>query len=192
MLALEKTLLDTAEKLELIDFIQRKQLERIRDDRHLCAHPSVRPLGELYEPTMEYARAHLVAALEAVLIHPPSQGRKIVGSFLKHVVDPGYVYDTEYLTHTFFDRVRPSARSKVVEAAAKFAVLAIEDPGTPTGWPSACAASPHATPTSSRRPSSSKWPASRRPNPPSNFRHSVGSATSPPSGPPWALPCAIS
>ncbi|MEU0221160.1 hypothetical protein ABZ281_41770, partial [Streptomyces sp. NPDC006265] len=127
MLTLEKTLLDTAEKLELIDFTQRKQLERIRDDRHLCAHPSIRPLGELYEPTMEYARAHLAAALEAVLIHPPSQGRKIVGSFLKHVVDPGFVYDTAYLTHTFFDRVRPSARFKVVEAAAKFAVLAIED-----------------------------------------------------------------
>ncbi len=128
MLALEKTLLDTAEKLELIDFIQRKQLERIRDDRHLCAHPSIRPLGELYEPTTEYARAHLGAALEAVLIHPPSQGRKIVDSFLKHVVDPGFVYDTGYLTHTFFDRVRPSARFKVVEAAAKFAVLSIEDP----------------------------------------------------------------
>ncbi|MEU2770665.1 MULTISPECIES: hypothetical protein [Streptomyces] len=128
MLTLEKTLLDTAEKLELIDFTQRKQLERIRDDRHLCAHPSIRPLGELYEPTMEYARAHLAAALEAVLIHPPSQGRKIVDSFLKHVVDPGFVYDTGYLTHTFFDRVRPSARFKVVEAAAKFAVLTIEDP----------------------------------------------------------------
>ncbi|MGQ4404411.1 hypothetical protein ACN6K4_006035 [Streptomyces hayashii] len=128
MLALERTLLETAEKLELIDFTQRKQLERIRDDRHLCAHPSLRPLGELYEPTMEYARAHLAAALEAVLIHPPSQGRKIVDSFLKHVVDPGFVYDTEYLTHTFFDRVRPSARFKVVEAAAKFAVLAVEDP----------------------------------------------------------------
>ncbi|MGW2113229.1 hypothetical protein [Streptomyces sp. NPDC001948] len=127
MLTLEKTLLDTAEKLELIDFTQRKQLERIRDDRHLCAHPSIRPLGELYEPTTEYARAHLAAALEAVLIHPPSQGRKIVDSFLKHVVDPGFVYDTEYLTHTFFDRVRPSARYKVVEAAAKFAVLALED-----------------------------------------------------------------
>lgn len=100
MLALEKNLLDTAEKLELIDFTQRRQLERIRDDRHLCAHPSIRPLGDLYEPTMEYARAHLAAALEAVLIQPPSQGRKIVDSFLKHVVDPGFVYDTEYLTHT--------------------------------------------------------------------------------------------
>ncbi|MEU6264642.1 hypothetical protein [Saccharopolyspora shandongensis] len=127
MLTLEKTLLVITEKLELIDFTQRKQLERIRDDRHLCAHPSIRPLGELYEPTMEYARAHLVAALEAVLIHPPSQGRKIVQSFLTHVVDPGFVFDTEYLTYTFFDRVRPSSRFRVVEAAAKFAVLAIDD-----------------------------------------------------------------
>ncbi|MBB5152543.1 hypothetical protein [Saccharopolyspora phatthalungensis] len=127
MLNLEKTLLAITEKLELIDFTQRKQLERIRDDRHLCAHPSIRPLGELYEPTMEYARAHLVAALEAVLVHPPSQGRKIVQSFLTHVVDPGFIFDTEYLTYTFFDRVRPSSRFKVVEAAAKFAVLAIDD-----------------------------------------------------------------
>ncbi|MEV0982147.1 hypothetical protein [Streptomyces sp. NPDC049915] len=62
-----------------------------------------------------------------MLIHLPSQVRKIVDSFLKHVVDPGFVYDTEYLTHTFFDRVRPSARSKVVEAAAKFAVLTLGD-----------------------------------------------------------------
>jgi hypothetical protein len=109
MLGVEKTLLDTAEKLELIDFTQKKQLERLRDDRHLCAHPSLRPMGELYEPTMEYARAHLAAALEAVLIHPPSQGRKIVDSFKVHVADPGFAFDAGYLAYAFFDRVRPSA-----------------------------------------------------------------------------------
>ncbi|MEW1762488.1 hypothetical protein AB0393_39075, partial [Streptomyces cyaneofuscatus] len=43
------------------------------------------------------------------------------------VVALGFVYDTEYLTHTFSDRVPLSARSQVVEAAAKFAVLSIED-----------------------------------------------------------------
>ncbi|MFJ5787941.1 hypothetical protein [Streptomyces hydrogenans] len=128
MLGVERTLLDTAEALELIDHTQKKQLERLRDDRNMCAHPSLRPLGELYEPTMEYARAHLAAALEAVLIHPPSQGRKVVKSFTLHVADPAYAFNTTYLAYTFFDRVRPSARAKVVEISAKFAVLAIDDP----------------------------------------------------------------
>ncbi|WP_327259893.1 MULTISPECIES: hypothetical protein [unclassified Streptomyces] len=128
MLGVERTLLDTAETLELIDHTQKKQLERLRDDRNMCAHPSLRPLGELYEPTMEYARAHLAAALEAVLIHPPSQGRKVIDSFSAHVADPSYAFDATYLAYAFFDRVRPSARAKVVEFAAKFAILAIDAP----------------------------------------------------------------
>ncbi|MFE4801680.1 hypothetical protein ACFRFL_43670 [Streptomyces sp. NPDC056708] len=128
MLMVERTLLDTAETLELIDHTQKKQLERLRDDRNMCAHPSLRPLGELYEPTMEYARAHLAAALEAVLIHPPSQGRKVIDSFSAHVADPSYAFDATYLAYAFFDRVRPSARAKVVEFAAKFAILAIDAP----------------------------------------------------------------
>lgn len=128
MLGVERTLLDTAEALELIDHTQKKQLERLRDDRNMCAHPSLRPLGELYEPTMEYARAHLAAALETVLIHPPSQGRKVVNSFSAHVADPSYAFNATYLAYAFFDRVRPSARAKVVEFAAKFAILAIDAP----------------------------------------------------------------
>ncbi|NUU25516.1 MAG: hypothetical protein HOV68_29030 [Streptomycetaceae bacterium] len=131
MQGVERDLPATAEKLQLIDFTQRRLLERIRDDRHLCAHPSIRPLGELYEPTSEYARAHLAAALDALLVHPPSQGRKLVESFRDHVADPGFIYDTAYLAHAFFDRVRPAARAKVVELAAKFAVLQIDDPANP-------------------------------------------------------------
>lgn len=133
MLGVEKSILESAEQLELLDFTQRVQLERLREDRHLCAHPSLRPLGELFEPTVEYARAHLTAALEAVLIHPPSQGRRIVDAFAAHVADPGFVFAPDYLTHSFFDRVRPSARAKVVEFAAKFALLQIDDPSITIG-----------------------------------------------------------
>jgi hypothetical protein len=133
MLGVEKTILAVAEQLELLDFTQRVQLERLREDRHLCAHPSLRPLGELFEPTVEYARAHLAVALEAVLIHPPSQGRRIVDAFAAHVADPGFVFDPDYLTYAFFDRVRPSAKAKVVEFAAKFALLQVDDPSIAIG-----------------------------------------------------------
>jgi hypothetical protein len=42
MQAAESTLLDTALALELIDATQKIQLERLREDRNLCAHPSLR------------------------------------------------------------------------------------------------------------------------------------------------------
>ncbi|MGW2287008.1 hypothetical protein [Streptomyces phaeochromogenes] len=128
MLGVERTILDIAEKLELIDRTQKTQLERLREDRHLCAHPSLRPLGELFVPTTEYARAHLAVALESVLIHPPSQGRKVLASFMTHVADPAFTFEPQYLSYAFFDRIRPSARAKVVEFAAKFALLQIDDP----------------------------------------------------------------
>jgi hypothetical protein len=128
MLGIERSVLDTAEKLELIDRTQKMLLERLREDRHLCAHPSLRPLGELFEPTAEYARAHLATALDAVLIHPPSQGRKVLASFMAHVADPAFTFDASYLSYAFFDRIRRSARGKVVQFAAKFALLQIDDP----------------------------------------------------------------
>ncbi|MFJ8041438.1 hypothetical protein ACIRBX_13130 [Kitasatospora sp. NPDC096147] len=129
--AVERGMVDTALKLELIDFSQRIQLDRLQEDRNQSAHPSLRPLGEQYEPTSDYARAHLVAALDALLIHPPSQGRKLILSFGTHVADPAFVLHRGHLAHTYFDRVRPSARLRVVEFAAKFAALQVEDPAVP-------------------------------------------------------------
>ncbi|MFB8085026.1 hypothetical protein [Streptomyces sp. NPDC055992] len=135
MLNVEKTILDVAEKLELIDRTHRTQLERLREDRHLCAHPSLRPMGELYVPTSEYARAHLVAALDAVLVHQPSQGQRVLNSFIAHAADPAFTFEAGYLGHTFFDRVRPASRAKLVNFAAKFALLQIEDDEMPLAAP---------------------------------------------------------
>ncbi|MYZ36650.1 MULTISPECIES: hypothetical protein [unclassified Streptomyces] len=97
MLGIERSILETAQKLELIDCTQKMQLERLREDRHLCAHPSLGPLGELFEPSVEYARAHLTVALEAVLVHPPSQGRRILASFMIQVADPAFTFDAPTL-----------------------------------------------------------------------------------------------
>jgi hypothetical protein len=135
MLNIENTILDVAEKLELIDRTHKAQLKRLREDRHLCAHPSLRPMGELYEPTSEYARAHLAAALDAVLVHHPGQGRKVLDSFITHVADPAFTFEAGYLGHTFFDRVRRTSRAGVVDFAAKFALLQIEDDRMPVAAP---------------------------------------------------------
>jgi hypothetical protein len=123
MQEVEASLLTTARGLELLDFVEERELQRLRDDRHLCAHPSLRPFGDFYAPTTEYARAHLVAALEGLLIHPPSQGRRVVDRFAAHVADPAFTGSRHYLTHTFFDQVKPTVRRQVVDLAVKVACL---------------------------------------------------------------------
>ena len=55
-------------ELEIIDAIDKRSLERIREDRNLCVHPSLRPFSEEYHPTPEVARAHLAVALDVLLI----------------------------------------------------------------------------------------------------------------------------
>lgn len=125
----ERSLLDTAEKLELIDFVEHRELERLREDRHLCAHPSMRPLGEPYAPTLEYARAHLATALEALLVHPPVQGRNALRRFQELIDEDAFTPDAEYLIHRFYERVKPAARRQIIALAAKHAMLELDVPG---------------------------------------------------------------
>jgi hypothetical protein len=75
---LESTLLDKAAEFELIDSIGMRELERIRENRNLCVHPSLRGLGGVYEPRPEVARGHLAVALTTLLTHPPTQSGHLV------------------------------------------------------------------------------------------------------------------
>lgn len=129
MLDVENTILDVAEKLDLIDFVQKRELERLKEDRNLAAHPSLRPLGELFSPTTEYARAHLTAAVEALLIHPPSQGRKARDRFRDHVGEVSFVGSSAYIAQVYFDRVKSGTRRSIVAFAAKEALLELTSVG---------------------------------------------------------------
>jgi hypothetical protein len=75
-LEFERKLLDSAQQefelltpLELIDF------NRLQEDRNRCAHPSMRSLEEIYEPSAELARYHLTNSVIHLLQHSPVQGK---------------------------------------------------------------------------------------------------------------------
>lgn len=51
------------------------QLDRLRDDRHLCAHPAFATESELFQPTPELVRTHIVHAVTLLLSQPPVQGK---------------------------------------------------------------------------------------------------------------------
>jgi hypothetical protein len=52
-------------------------LDRLRQDRHLCAHPAFVTDSSLFSPTPELVRAHLVHAMLHLLMRPPIQGKNL-------------------------------------------------------------------------------------------------------------------
>jgi hypothetical protein len=128
MQSIEAQLLDKALGLEIVDAIDQRSLERIREDRNLCVHPSLRPFSEGYHPTSEVARAHIAVALDVLLIHRPTQGRKILALYEDYTCSPSFVPTVTHIQSTYFDRVRSATRRNIVVTAAKHAVLEL-DPG---------------------------------------------------------------
>lgn len=75
-LEFERELIGTCRKeLQFFDEQQMVDLNRLREDRHRCAHPSFQRVGEPYRPSAEQARLHLTNAVSHVLSQPPVQGK---------------------------------------------------------------------------------------------------------------------
>ncbi|KAF0119054.1 MAG: hypothetical protein FD149_253 [Rhodospirillaceae bacterium] len=55
--------------LQLLAPHEYEALVRLQTDRHLCAHPAFVVEDELYQPSPELVRAHIVHALQYLLIH---------------------------------------------------------------------------------------------------------------------------
>jgi hypothetical protein len=89
-LEFERAIVHTcAARLQFFNHQQVRDLDRLREDRHQCAHPSFQRAGEPYRPVAEQARLHLRNAVEHVLSQPPIQGRAAI-SRLEATVASGY------------------------------------------------------------------------------------------------------
>lgn len=85
-LKFERDILQIAkEKLELISHIEFIDLERLRQDRNRCAHPSMTSDGEIFNPSAELARVHIRSAVEYLLQFPPAQGKYALESLINEV-----------------------------------------------------------------------------------------------------------
>ncbi len=71
LLKTEREILDTAKRLELISTREFYELNKLREDRHFCAHPSFSTDEDLFQPSAEQVRANIVNALNFVLIQKP-------------------------------------------------------------------------------------------------------------------------
>lgn len=85
-LAFERSILDVAkDELSLIDKQQLIDLERLKEDRNRCAHPTFQRIETPYHPTPEQARYHINNTISYVLKMPPVQGKQALSNLSKLV-----------------------------------------------------------------------------------------------------------
>lgn len=91
MQRIESELLKTAnEKLLLFAQHEHVAFTRLQEDRNLCAHPAFVVEDELYKPSPDLVRSHIVQTLQYLLVHAPLQGKSAVARFEMDVLSTSF------------------------------------------------------------------------------------------------------
>lgn len=111
LLRLEAAILDdAANNTQAINRIAHTHLVRLREDRHLCAHPAFSAEAELFEPSPELVRLHLVNTVNLVLSQEPLQGKAIFDLFDVDIQSSGFptahARILDYVEQRYLERVR--------------------------------------------------------------------------------------
>lgn len=112
----ERNLLEHAKtKMGLMNLQEHRLLQRLYEDRHLCAHPAFAVEDKLFEPTDELVRTHIVGIVDIVLSQRPIQGRKIFEAFSTDVQSPGFPSDGGKAIQFVEDKYLSGMRSEVLK-----------------------------------------------------------------------------
>ena len=106
----EANIFEKSKGLELLSHLEREDLDRLRLDRHRCAHPSIHDPTSDYQPTPELARSHLRNIVEHLLSRPPVAGKSALDKLKKLVDLPTFPIDEEEALVMF--RCSPLQRAK--------------------------------------------------------------------------------
>ncbi len=136
LLQLEGSILeDATTNTQVVNSIDRRQLTRLREDRHLCAHPAFSAEAELFEPSPELVRLHLVNAVDLVLSQEPLQGKAIFDLYDVDVQSSGFpsahARIVDYVEQRYLERVRAQNIRNFGTVLAKFLIK-----GVPPQWES--------------------------------------------------------
>jgi hypothetical protein len=110
-------------EFELISPIERLDLERLREDRNRCAHPSMTIDGEAFMPSAELARVHIRSAVEHFLQHPPAQGKYALGKLVAEIESDYFPVEHEKALVAFEGGPLRNARSSLVR---NFAIILLK------------------------------------------------------------------
>ena len=124
LMKIEQKLLDVCrDDYEFIDARDHTALERLREDRHICAHPAFVSTDALFEPTAELVRAHLATAVDAVLAHGPTAGRKAIARFETEIQSASWPQNIaelgDYLRERYLNHGKHALRVNLAKVIVK-------------------------------------------------------------------------
>jgi hypothetical protein len=103
---IERTILEVAAtQFDLLGPHEKSDLERLQADRNLCAHPALLADGQIFHPTPELVRTHLVHVATHLLRHPPVQGKAALNQLLTEIGRPSFPDDTERAQEVLKERL---------------------------------------------------------------------------------------
>lgn len=124
----ERDILSTAEgTLQLLLPREKKELERLNEDRNLCAHPGFLNERDLFVPDAELVRTHLVAASRAVFSQRPLAGKRLLMILEQEMTSDSWPSDDEYFLSRFFRQARKSVRNNMVKVLIKHSLQPPKD-----------------------------------------------------------------
>ena len=87
MMRFEKDILAIAcDKLEMITAIERDHLERLKQDRNICAHPNFSIDGSHFAPAPELTRSYIVQACQYLLTNQPVKGKVVIDRIFELII----------------------------------------------------------------------------------------------------------
>ncbi|NWD08951.1 hypothetical protein [Pseudomonas gingeri] len=131
-LEFERTIINTCgRELEFFDHQQMRDLERLREDRHQCAHPSFQRAGVPHRPTAELARLHLRNAVEHVLSKPPIQGRTAIVELLTTIASEYFPKDHHQAAIALQQTPLANPSEALIRGVIDMLVFGYAQPGSP-------------------------------------------------------------
>jgi len=128
----ERSILQTCkDRLQFFNHQQLRDLERLREDRHQCAHPSFQRPGEPYRPSAEHARVHIRTAVEHVLAQPPVQGRSAIAELVAVVSSDYFPRERIHAVAALRGTALAGATDALVRGFADALIFGFSDAGSP-------------------------------------------------------------
>ncbi|MBL7284684.1 hypothetical protein FPH17_09300 [Corynebacterium godavarianum] len=119
----ERTLLEKCTSdFDLLTHREYQELQRLREDRDLCAHPGFTDTDTLFQPGNELVRAHIIAAHLATFSHPPIAGKTQIQLLEREITGDGWPDTSDYFVERFFKRSTESVRRNLVKTILKWSL----------------------------------------------------------------------
>jgi hypothetical protein len=110
----EATIPSLALQFEFVSHTEKIDLERLKEDRNRCAHPSQNNDSEVFEVASELSRLHIRNAVCHLLQHEPAQGNGALDRLLEDVGSVTFPSSFEKVMERLKEGALPKAREALI------------------------------------------------------------------------------